>query len=166
MNPDLGKRASGRTTRQADALIQLLFDEGKILVRDHHDHPDSCKRLAQIILNRLDFEHRLNREHIIFGQIRGFDGLRGHGFEPHLYDATSKDAIYYVIQFRRAGIKPNIEPKQNPVIDYGVPKETEDELPDADIVIPGILHPKGFDPSSIKQVPVVQKTGSRYDKFN
>ncbi len=53
-----GLRCSGRTTRLADAYIQLLFTTGEIHVKDHHSKGmKSSLRLRDIILHRLSMEH-------------------------------------------------------------------------------------------------------------
>ena len=53
-------RRTGRTTRQADAYIQMLFDDGEIEVKDHADGGKNgiCNAaLAYIIMSRLQNEH-------------------------------------------------------------------------------------------------------------
>ena len=53
-------RASGNTTRQIDAAIQVLFDGKIIMVRDHFELGENRKInriLFDRILDRLSFEH-------------------------------------------------------------------------------------------------------------
>lgn len=50
-------RATGRTTRLADAYIQELFKTGNIKIYDHHNSQQSHKRLSKIIWRRLEIEH-------------------------------------------------------------------------------------------------------------
>ena len=50
-------RSSGRTTRQADAIIQQLFVNGSAEVLDHHGTLDASNRLKCIVTKRLLEEH-------------------------------------------------------------------------------------------------------------
>ena len=53
-----GARCTGRTTRLADAYIQLLFTTGEIFVIDHHiGSVRADLYLRDIILHRLEMEH-------------------------------------------------------------------------------------------------------------
>jgi len=51
-------RRTGRTTRLIDGYIQQLFEEGSVLIKDHHDSPDSHCYLFRKVLARLKAEHR------------------------------------------------------------------------------------------------------------
>lgn len=52
-------RRSGRTTILADKLIQQLFQEGRIVVKDHFNDLRANERLFQRIEKRLSTEHSL-----------------------------------------------------------------------------------------------------------
>lgn len=56
-NSDDSKKASGRTTRLADAYIQLLFTTGSIKVVDHHYSSRVPLYLMDTIIRRLKSEH-------------------------------------------------------------------------------------------------------------
>ena len=58
-------RATGRTTRLADAFIQELFKTGHIKIIDHYNSRDAHKRLFNIICRRLELEHG-NQHHFQF----------------------------------------------------------------------------------------------------
>lgn len=51
-------RASGRTTRMADAYIQQLFKDGSIIVRDHYNEFRTHELLYFRVLDRLNIEHQ------------------------------------------------------------------------------------------------------------
>lgn len=52
------RRASGRSTRQADTYVQELFTKGEIKVLDHAgDEGIANKSLFNVILDRLRYEH-------------------------------------------------------------------------------------------------------------
>jgi len=50
-------RASGRTTRIANRLIEDLFTKGFIRVEDHWDNPNAHRELFERTLERLSNEH-------------------------------------------------------------------------------------------------------------
>jgi len=55
----MGNRRTGRTTRLADDMIQELFKEGEVCVKDHCDNNRYHDWLTERILNRLKFEHNI-----------------------------------------------------------------------------------------------------------
>jgi len=55
------KRRSGKTTRQVDLAIQILFEDGIVEIKDHFENGTkkaANKMLFERIRNRLDFEYR------------------------------------------------------------------------------------------------------------
>lgn len=50
---------TGRTTRQVDEVIQALFDDYDVRVRDHHGSKQSDIRLMGLVTDRLNNEHHL-----------------------------------------------------------------------------------------------------------
>jgi hypothetical protein len=50
-------RATGRTTRIIDNLIQELFTTGKCTCIDHYDTPESSRFLAEKVVRRMTYEH-------------------------------------------------------------------------------------------------------------
>lgn len=56
---EVENRATGRTTRKADSIIQQLFKNPDkwITVVDHYDSRQASKRLVDIIKRRLKIEH-------------------------------------------------------------------------------------------------------------
>jgi len=60
---DTYQRCSGNSTRQIDIAINLLFKGYKVEVKDHWErgtHRKANQDLFRRILNRLQFEHRLD----------------------------------------------------------------------------------------------------------
>lgn len=58
-------RATGRTTRLADAFIQELFKTGHTKIYDHYNSRQAHFRLFNIICQRLELEHG-GRNHFQF----------------------------------------------------------------------------------------------------
>jgi hypothetical protein len=56
---DRKQRATGRTTRLVDMYVQDLFKVGFISVQDHHNEPHSHYRLADMVCDRVVYEHRI-----------------------------------------------------------------------------------------------------------
>ena len=63
-------RISGRTTKLADAYIQLLYEVGEVTVKDHYNSAQSSIMLRNIILNRLQMEHPGDRIEIQYSNER------------------------------------------------------------------------------------------------
>lgn len=59
-----GGRASGRTTRIVDKLIQDFFNNGACYVYDHHASQNARNNVAHILLLRLESEHGISRNQI------------------------------------------------------------------------------------------------------
>lgn len=50
-------RRTGRTTRLVDQYIQMLFKDGQIIIRDHHDTDKMHEFTFRTVLTRLQVEH-------------------------------------------------------------------------------------------------------------
>lgn len=55
--PYVNSRMTGRTTRLADAYVQLLFTTGRIKVADHYQAQKNSDYLMRIVIKRLQIEH-------------------------------------------------------------------------------------------------------------
>lgn len=55
-------RRTGRTTRLANDVIDMLFRNGEVVFRDHYGTNQSNIELMKIIDNRLTLEHHMIRE--------------------------------------------------------------------------------------------------------
>jgi len=54
-------RRSGRTTRLIDEAVQALFNNGSVVVYDHHPTKRADERLFEMLLERLSREHEINK---------------------------------------------------------------------------------------------------------
>ena len=60
-------RATGRTTRGANKIIEDLFKYGAAAVIDHHNTVQSNRELARKVINRMIFEKMIkSSEDVIF----------------------------------------------------------------------------------------------------
>ena len=55
--PSMNVRATGRTTRIANAIIDQLFTTGVARIKDHYNSRESTYRLIDIVMRRLVSEH-------------------------------------------------------------------------------------------------------------
>lgn len=60
-------RASGRTTRRANKIIENLFEYGAAVVIDHHNTVQSNRELARKVISRMIFEKMIkSNKDVIF----------------------------------------------------------------------------------------------------
>lgn len=80
-------RRAGNTIRIINNTIEILFEEGSVIVYDHHEygeHKEANKHLLDSLKRRLVIEHRmeeknltfkvLNNKYVILVSINGFRG--------------------------------------------------------------------------------------------
>lgn len=68
-------RRSGNTTRMVDHYIQVLFKEHKVTVKDHSGFDKEDDRVTNIIIQRLQNEHRMNNKDFMVGKLEGFNTI-------------------------------------------------------------------------------------------
>ena len=65
-----GLRRSGRTTRIIDEAIQILFDKGEVVVKDHYDSREATIDVIKKIHRRIEMEHPLIKDIIEIDPIK------------------------------------------------------------------------------------------------
>lgn len=74
-------RATGKTTRLADCIIQALFSGSEVLVLDHVDHHISHRCLAERVIRRVEAEHPSLSPYLEFSRARNTLRFNNKGLE-------------------------------------------------------------------------------------